>query len=467
LLGQALDTHTDLTALAERYPRLAARFSALREELDQAGYHAAMATGVDGAATDGLAEATRSDMERRRAAAAAFDQVISEIRQLPDLRNFVRPPPVGELVAAAAEGPVVVVTVSGFGSYALALTSDGVLDPVPLPQLTPQAVEDQVVAFLSALDDARSPASGAGGRLAAEQKLVATLGWLWDALAGPVLDRLGITGLPREGRPWPRLWWCVSGLLSFLPVHAAGYHHTQGDAAPATVIDRVISSYTPTLRALIHARRPGLTTADPDGRPSARDRVVAVAMPHTPGASDLPGARAEAAELQQRFPGRVTELIEDEATHDAVLAALPVARWAHFACHAASDLTNPSASCLLLADHRQRPLTVVDVARLRLEDAGLAFLSACSTARPGSRLTDEAIHLASAFQLAGYRHVIATLWPIGDQHAVDLAADIYTTLTTTGEDGTAGAVHTAVRRMRQRWGPDTPSVWASHIHVGS
>jgi hypothetical protein len=31
----------------------------------------------------------------------------------------------------------------------------------------------------------------------------------------------------------------------------------------------------------------------------------------------------------------------------------------------------------------------------------------------------------------------------------------------------AGAVHTAVRRMRQRWGPDTPSAWASHIHVGA
>ena len=88
---------------------------------------------------------------------------------------------------------------------------------------------------------------------------------------------------------------------------------------------------------------------------------------------------------------------------------------------------------MLLTDHRQRPLTVVDVARLRLDDAGLAFLSACSTARPGGRLADEAIHLASAFQLAGYRHVIATLWPIGDQHAVDIADDIYTTLTTTGE----------------------------------
>jgi tetratricopeptide (TPR) repeat protein len=471
LLGQALDTRTDLTALTEQHPDLAARFTALRDNLDRAddpaGPPAATPAGTDGAATEGRAGAARRDIERRRAAATAFDQVITEIRHLPDFRGFLRPPPVAELLAAAAKGPVVVVTVSRFGSYALILTDSGVLDPVPLTGLTPETVYDQVVAFLGALDDTWSPAAGAGGRAAAEQRLGDTLGWLWEALASPVLDRLGIISPPRDGQPWPRLWWCVSGLLSFLPVHAAG-HHTRADAAPATVIDRVISSYTPTIRALTHARRPGLAT-DGDGgdRPGAGDQVVAVAMPHTPGHPDLPGAQAEAAGLQRRFPGQVTVLTGTQATHDTVLAALPAGQWAHFACHGASDLTNPSASCLLLTDHRQRQLTVVDVARLRMDDAGLAFLSACSTARPGGRLADEAIHLASAFQLAGYRHVIATLWPIGDRPAVDIAAHIYTALTTTGGSDVAGAVHAAVRRMRRRRGRDTPSVWASHIHAGA
>src|SRR5262249_32938198 len=105
-----------------------------------------------------------------------------------------------------------------------------------------------------------------------------------------------------------------------------------------------------------------------------------------------------------------------------------------------------------------------DVARLRLDDAELAFLSACETARPGVRLTDEAIHLTSAFQLAGYRHVVGTLWPVSDGHAVDIADDIYTTLTNTGD--VAGAVHAATRRLRNRWA-DLPSVWASHIHAGA
>ena len=468
LLGQALDTRTDLTALAERHPSLAARFTALRDDVDRAGDPAGLRVvplpRTDGT-VEGRAEADRRDMERRLAAAVAFDEVIADIRRLPGFRGFLRPSRVAELLAAAAEGSVVVVTVSRFGSYALILAGDGVLDPVPLPGLTPETVHDQVVAFVSTLQDARSPVAGAGGRAAAEQRLSDTLGWLWDALAGPVLDRLGIIGPPPDDQPWPRLWWCVSGVLSFLPVHAAGYHDTRADAAPATVIDRVISSYTPTLRALTHARRPApATSRDQGDGPGAEALVVAVAMPHTPGASDLPGALTEAAGLQRRFPGRVTVLTGPDATHETVLAALPGGRWAHFACHGASDLSNPSASCLLLTDHQQRPLTVVDVARLRLDDAGLAFLSACSTARPGDRLADEAIHLASAFQLAGYRHVIATLWPVGDQHAVDVAADIYTTLTSEGD--VAGTVHTAVRRMRHRWA-HLPSVWASHIHVGA
>ena len=91
LLGQALDTRTDLTALAERHPGLAARFTALRDDLDRAGDPAgpaaALPPGTDGAA-EGRAEAARRDMERRRAAAAAFDQVIAEIRRLPGFRRF-------------------------------------------------------------------------------------------------------------------------------------------------------------------------------------------------------------------------------------------------------------------------------------------------------------------------------------------------------------------------------------------
>ena len=403
---------------------------------------------------------------QRRAAAEAFEQLIVEIRATPGFDDFLSPPPVGKLAAATDGGPVVVVSVSRFGSHALALTSGGVLEPVPLTGLTPETVFERVSGFLSALDQVASSPAGSGGWVLSERRLADTLGWLWDTVAGPVLDALGIAGPPPEGKPWPQLWWCVSGPLSFLPLHAAGHHTTRFDAVPATVFDRVISSYTPTIRALVHARRvyPAACGDAAGGTAGIASRVLAVAMPHTPDEKDLPGAEAEAEGLRRRFPDRVTVLTGPAATHDSVLAALPRARWAHFACHAFSDLGNPSASRLLLNDHRDRPLTLVDVARLRLDDAELAFLSACSTARPAAKLPDEAIHLASAFQIAGYRHVVGTLWPIGDRQAVDIAEDIYTTLTRTGD--VASAVHAATRRLRDRW-PDIPSVWASHIHSGA
>lgn len=113
------------------------------------------------------------------------------------------------------------------------------------------------------------------------------------------------------------------------------------------------------------------------------------------------------------------------ATHDAVTSALPDHDCVHFACHGYSDLDNPSASYLLLAD---RPLSVTDLTHMRLPNAELAFLSACTTARAGTALPDEPIHLAAACQLAGYRHVIASLWPISDTDTVWLAETFYGTV---------------------------------------
>lgn len=194
------------------------------------------------------------------------------------------------------------------------------------------------------------------------------------------------------------------------------------------------------------------------------ERLIAIAMPTTPDAADLPGAQREAAYLGQRFPGHVTTLTGPQATRSAVLAALRTACWAHFACHGSASLADPSRGQLLLHDHQSRPLTVLDITRLRLTSAHLAFLSACSTARPSGRLTNEAIHLASTFQLAGYRHVIATLWPISDRYAASLAEGIYTALTT--GHSPAHAVHRAVRDLRD-YRPRFLSLWASYLHTGA
>ena len=47
---------------------------------------------------------------------------------------------------------------------------------------------------------------------------------LWDYAVKQILDELGFTQTPSTGQAWPRVWWVGSGLLSVLPIHAAGYH---------------------------------------------------------------------------------------------------------------------------------------------------------------------------------------------------------------------------------------------------
>jgi CHAT domain-containing protein len=143
---------------------------------------------------------------------------------------------------------------------------------------------------------------------------------------------------------------------------------------------------------------------------------------------------------------------------------MPQCPIAHFACHGTSDPEDPSNSRLLLHDHEMAPFTVASLASIRLDHARLAYLSACETAF-ATKLLDEGIHLASAFQLAGYPNVVATLWNVNDLAAARIADDFYGNLAADSANA-ASALHQAVRTLRNEL-PGTPSLWAAHIHVGA
>ncbi|MEX5258639.1 CHAT domain-containing protein, partial [Kocuria arenosa] len=115
-----------------------------------------------------------------------------------------------------------------------------------------------------------------------------------------------------------------------------------------------------------------------------------------------------------------------------------------------------------------------DLIAAHLPAAELAFLSACTTARTGAPLPDEPIHLAAACQLAGYRHVIASLWPINDAATAWLTQRFYTTYTTNhttthdtpvAAEAPAAALHHTTRELRSHY-PDHPSLWAPYTHTG-
>ncbi|RMI44153.1 CHAT domain-containing protein [Streptomyces triticirhizae] len=277
------------------------------------------------------------------------------------------------------------------------------------------------------------------------------MGWLWDAVASPVLDRLK----DPDGPGPPRVWWVPTGPLASLPLHAAGHHDGTGASLP----ERAVSSYTPGLRSLAAAAR---------GAPTGPRRPLVVALSETPGAGRLGHAAAESATLRRLFPDAV-ELSDAEATRERVLALLPHHSWAHFACHGVIDPDIPSRSGLLLADHGRRPLTMADISELDLGRPELAYLSACETAHTGPRHADEALHLASAFQLAGYRNVVATLWRVPDAAARRFVEGVYAELAATSRPDApldvAGAVRRTLLTARAEY-PHLPQLWASFVHLG-
>jgi hypothetical protein len=379
------------------------------------------------------------------------------------------------LLTQAEVGPVVSFNISSYRSDALLLTRDGIAC-LELPGLTRKAVLERISVFHQALRATAHPDSGTTDRKA-QDRLCEILRWLWDTAAGPVLYALGYRSEPAPDAVWPRVWWAPGGLLSLLPIHAAGYHNESASRQGRhAVMDRVVSSYTPTIRALRHARQriPAVGTEYP---------ALVVAMPTTPGvAGRLPNVSAEVAMLVSRLhesvlliepesPGSDPAVVSaDTPTKANVLAHLPDHPIAHFACHGATDPTDPSNSLLMLHDWQSDPLTVASLAPIKLDRAQLAYLSACRTAFTGTaELIDEAIHLTSAFQLAGFPHVIGTLWEIDDQLAVAVAGDFYTALRTGSGaldiSHAARALHRAVRPVRDAL-PGAPSLWAAFLHAG-
>ncbi|MEU4478904.1 CHAT domain-containing protein [Micromonospora sp. NPDC023966] len=394
-------------------------------------------------------------LARTRQLAAERDRVVERIRRLPGFADFLRPPSMPLLRRRLAGMPVVVVTMHGDRGDALVVPADPYrpVRPVRLPDLRATVVRRHVVRWYAAVAETTDPAVPFDRRAAAQEDLHGILGWLWDAVAGPVLDLLA----PGDEPP-PRIWWCPVGPLARLPLHAAGHHREPGRRR--TVLDRAVSSWTPTLTALAHAgadrpRRPTAATAAVVGVPTARDLPA------------LSQVRAEVEQVARLIPGS-TMLAGTEVAPDAVEDALRDHPIAHFACHGEADAGGPAMLTGGLRLGAGGTLSPHLVGSYHLERAELAFLSACGSAQTHPTFTDEPLHLAAAFQLAGFRGVIGTTWRTPDSARV--AAAFYAGLTDGGTrppDTTAAArvLTETVRAVRDEF-PATPTRWAGHLHVG-
>ncbi|WP_406738605.1 CHAT domain-containing protein [Streptomyces sp. NBC_00853] len=355
----------------------------------------------------------------------------------------------------AVDGPAVLINFSRWRSDALVVSSAG-LRVVPLPGLRFEEAVDLLAGHLGVLlgeEEAEPEDRQTRARMLLE--------WAWDVIAEPVMAALGLE--PDEsGQELPRIWWCPTSLLSFVPLHAAGRHDGAAGRG-ASVMDRAVSSYTPTLR-LLSGAAPAPEATKPPGPGGVPPRLLIATVPEAEGLWHL--SVPEAKRLAELFPGdRHTALDGPEAGQERVREELRRHPYVHFGCHGRQDLADPSQGGLVLYDG------VLTIARL-VEDAHpgrLAFLAACHTATGGLVNMDEAISLTAALRFAGWQDVVGSVWSASEISIPDVAKAVFAAVAGQDDlppDAVARAVHAATRELRNRLGDELPALWAPFLHMG-
>ncbi|KAF8263680.1 CHAT domain-containing protein [Lactarius quietus] len=388
------------------------------------------------------------------------NSLISHIQSLPGLENFLKSPSFDVLNAAAAHGPVIVTILSTFHSFILILLNDS----PPSVIFTPSDFHKRVDRLKEELLSVRKDKG-----LDSEEynlTLAHVLTELYDLVGKPVTKRLRLLGIPEKSR----IWWCPTGTFCSLPLHAMGPIPSGDDDHKVYFMDLYITSYTPTLSALIESRRPRSLPATFDNSPlpetSDKPSLLLVAQPDT-----LPGASKEIENIQAtKIP--VTLLSSAKATPKTVVERLRNHNLAHFVCH---GLLEPGKPFDASFDLHEGGLTLLEIVRSQLPTAEFAFLSACHTAELTEHsVADEGLHLAAAMQYCGFRSVVGTLWAMADTDGADLSKHFYKSVFSdkAGQnempyyERSAKALQSAVKKLREKRGV-TLERWVNFVHYGA
>ncbi|KAF8752266.1 TPR-like protein [Rhizoctonia solani] len=427
--NQSLALRSPFDILHLSHPDLADQLQSVSRKLNQAN------------SLSFASESATSNPEQRHHLARQYDGLLLRVRQLPGFEDFLQPTKVDGLVKAARFGPVIVINCEDNQCDALlVIPQSGDISHVPLPKFTATKAQQIRLEMERSAMNRRLGERGVERRPMQQEEvaLETVLSDLWYSVVKPVLDHLGYTSqVDRTIDDMPHVTWCPTGALSFLPLHAAGDY----DISRSRVFDYVISSYTPTLAALLS---PSVGTLGCDSR------VLVIGQEATPGHQQLPGTAKEieyvVGHVKQR--AKCLELSGSQATAETVLDAMEQHDWVHLACHAHQNVQDPTESGFFLHDGI---LNLASINQRSFKRKGLAFLSACQTATGDERLPDEAIHLASGMLMAGYSSVIATMcegWKDWEREA-------------------GKALHNAVGELRDKVGEKEFSRWVPYIHIGS
>ncbi|MEW6365848.1 MAG: CHAT domain-containing protein [Acidobacteriota bacterium] len=146
----------------------------------------------------------------------------------------------------------------------------------------------------------------------------------------------------------------------------------------------------------------------------------------------LPATRREVERIAAVFPGRALTYLGEEASEEKAKTIGGDVRYLHYACHGMYDERFPLDSSLVLTipDHPRegqdngllQAWEIIEKVRI---DTDLVTLSACKSGM-GKELGGEGlIGLTRAFQYAGARSVVASLWNVSDATSAELMGRFY------------------------------------------
>ncbi|KAH6904942.1 CHAT domain-containing protein [Coprinopsis sp. MPI-PUGE-AT-0042] len=500
LWSQLNHLRSPLASLADVDPALAQRIADIAPLLETGTFRDDIPAGL-GADSDfhlpflmEKASVEYDGIEQRKLV-RAWESALTEVRSQPGFERFLLPKQAMEIMSGLPEGGyVVVVNVDVKRCDALVLSS-AKRTPihVPLPQFSHETAAklrdrlkkglidaearkrreivlyegnnaiqsddepiDEVFGVEDELRTLRPTRKAKGTRKGGP--VTGTLKALWEMIVKPIIEELRL--LPSEDADsLPRIWWCPTGPLTSLPLHAAGIY-TNGAIGP-NISDYAISSPLPPQ-----------TLADPP-----KFNLGVLAQPDAAGLTSLPGTMQELQKILERISDAGDAAIEpisgDEATMEACLNIMEHCSSIHLACHAIQTPNAPLKSGFFLHDGKLELLTII---QRKFGKKEFAFLSACQTSMGDEQLPDELVHLAAGMLTAGYRSVVGTMWSIRDQYAVGVADQFYKTLLSKrGASGSkfgripaAYALHTATRELRQKVGTTETGLvaWVPYIHLG-
>ena len=474
ILGYLIDSRSDLTVLQKDYPSLANEYEALRFK---AYTHIEEKQPI-------LRERL---LKERREAAISLEDCLHRIRQEQGYERFLLEPTVHELKKCANEGPIVIVNVTDIRCDAI-IVSAAEVQAIALPEMNsgqaPSSFHQRLGRYRT-IDrerlkiyerDIENDLEGDDHLKPDGNADLEFISWLWSSCVKPILKELK-NSQASDSDELPRVWWIGTGIASSFPFHAAGQSINDFENAQDSenTLSQIIPSYTPTIKALSYARSCASKAAKTN---SSETSILVITMPSTPDHSSLPGVKEEKLAIQRITTDICKIKALESPTAEHVLNDMSGFDIVHFACHGCADPEDPSNSHLLL--QKSEPsgpvidkLTVSDISnRNTLGRTWIAYLSACSTAGVEvTDLADECLHIVSAFQVAGFAHVIGSLRPADDDICVRLAELFYRSLITKSgiprhsNRAVAESLRNAVLEIRSE-SPD-PRLWAPFIHSGA